>query len=53
MSGAGKSSLAQQLASRLNMPNVLQTDALYEVSYNQPRPLGSHSVGPMFPYSQP
>lgn len=28
---AGKSSLAQQLASRLNMPNVLQTDVLYEV----------------------
>ncbi len=38
MSGAGKSSLAQQLASRLNMPNVLQTDALYEVSYDQLRP---------------
>lgn len=29
---AGKSSLAQQLASRLNLPNVLQTDVLYEVS---------------------
>lgn len=28
---AGKSSLAQQLASRLNLPNVLQTDVLYEV----------------------
>lgn len=28
---AGKSTLAQQLASRLNMPNVLQTDVLYEV----------------------
>ncbi|PSC71060.1 P-loop containing nucleoside triphosphate hydrolases superfamily isoform 1 isoform B [Micractinium conductrix] len=27
----GKSSLAQQLASRLNMPNVLQTDVLYEL----------------------
>jgi cytidylate kinase len=27
----GKSTLAQQLASRLNMPNVLQTDAIYEV----------------------
>lgn len=29
--GAGKSSLAQQLASRFNMPNVLQTDMFYEV----------------------
>ena len=28
---AGKSSLAQQLASRFNMPNVLQTDMFYEV----------------------
>ncbi|EIE20940.1 hypothetical protein COCSUDRAFT_54287 [Coccomyxa subellipsoidea C-169] len=27
----GKSTLAQQLASRLNMPNVLQTDAIYEL----------------------
>ncbi|EFN54896.1 hypothetical protein CHLNCDRAFT_8887, partial [Chlorella variabilis] len=27
----GKSSLAQQLASRLNLPNVLQTDVLYEL----------------------
>ncbi|PRW57326.1 P-loop containing nucleoside triphosphate hydrolases superfamily isoform 1 [Chlorella sorokiniana] len=27
----GKSTLAQQLASRLNMPNVLQTDVLYEL----------------------
>ena len=27
---AGKSTLAQQLASRLNMPNVLQTDAICE-----------------------
>ncbi len=31
VSFAGKSTLAQQLASRLNMPNVLQTDAIYEV----------------------
>ena len=30
---AGKSTLAQQLASRLNMPNVLQTDAIAEVSF--------------------
>lgn len=30
---AGKSTLAQQLASRLNMPNVLQTDAIYEVCH--------------------
>jgi cytidylate kinase len=29
---AGKSTLAQQLASRLNMPNVLQTDAICEAS---------------------
>ncbi|KAL3138879.1 hypothetical protein ABBQ32_005706 [Trebouxia sp. C0010 RCD-2024] len=29
--GAGKSSLAQQLASRFNMPNVLQTDMFYEL----------------------
>ena len=28
---AGKSTLAQQLASRLNLPNVLQTDIIYEV----------------------
>ncbi len=28
---AGKSTFAQQLASRLNLPNVLQTDILYEV----------------------
>ena len=28
---AGKSSMAQQLASRLNMPNVLQTDIICEV----------------------
>ena len=27
---AGKSTLAQQLASRLNLPNVLQTDIIYE-----------------------
>lgn len=27
----GKSTFAQQLASRLNLPNVLQTDILYEV----------------------
>ena len=27
----GKSTLAQQLASRLNLPNVLQTDIVYEV----------------------
>lgn len=30
----GKSSLAQQLASRFNMPNVLQTDMFYEVGQN-------------------
>ena len=28
---AGKSTFAQQLASRLNLPNVLQTDIIYEV----------------------
>ena len=29
---AGKSTIAQALASRLNLPNVLQTDVVYEVS---------------------
>lgn len=28
---AGKSTLAQQLASRINIPNVMQTDVIYEV----------------------
>jgi cytidylate kinase len=28
---AGKSTLAQQLAARLNLPNVLQTDIIYQV----------------------
>jgi 2-phosphoglycerate kinase len=27
----GKSTLAQQLASRINIPNVMQTDVIYEV----------------------
>jgi len=27
----GKSTLAQQLAARLNLPNVLQTDIIYRV----------------------
>lgn len=39
--GAGKSSLAQQLASRFNMPNVLQTDMFYEVC---PSPWLSHVI---------
>ena len=29
---AGKSTIAQQLASRINVPNVMQTDVIYEVS---------------------
>jgi hypothetical protein len=29
---AGKSTLAQQLAARLNLPNVLQTDIIYQVT---------------------
>jgi len=37
MCPAGKSSLAQQLASRLNLPNVLQTDVLYEVRWERQR----------------
>lgn len=28
---AGKSTIAQQLASRINIPNVMQTDVIYEV----------------------
>lgn len=34
---AGKSTLAQQLASRLNLPNVLQTDIIYEVRASSTR----------------
>lgn len=37
----GKSTLAQQLAARLNLPNVLQTDVIYRVSIygcQQPKP---------------
>lgn len=30
---AGKSTLAQQLAARLNLPNVLQTDIIYQVHF--------------------
>mgnify|MGYP001810406267 CR=1 FL=1 len=45
---AGKSSLAQQLASRLNMPNVLQTDVLYEVGGVDPGlPVKSRGAGCM------
>jgi cytidylate kinase len=29
---AGKSTLAQQLAARLNLPNVLQTDIIYQAT---------------------
>jgi 2-phosphoglycerate kinase len=31
---AGKSTIAQQLASRINIPNVMQTDVIYEVRHD-------------------
>ncbi len=34
---AGKSTIAQQLAARLNMPNVMQTDVICEVGYTGSR----------------
>lgn len=44
---AGKSTFAQQLASRLNLPNVLQTDILYEV--RQSREDAPQSTRPAIP----
>jgi 2-phosphoglycerate kinase len=35
-SAAGKSTIAQQLASRINVPNIMQTDVIYEVGILKP-----------------
>lgn len=42
--GAGKSTLAQQLAARLNLPNVLQTDIIYQVLPRQPSARPKHGT---------
>jgi hypothetical protein len=46
---AGKSTIAQQLASRINIPNVMQTDIIYQV-----RPAPSHQQqGTSIPKQRP